>query len=87
MLRTPQLTKTHLGEGVLITRSDIIGIFDIEKTSANVTTKDFLRHLGKKAVTITYDMPKSFLVTTDKVYISKLATGVVKKRCSSYHLS
>ncbi|MDR0903823.1 MAG: DUF370 domain-containing protein [Ruminococcus sp.] len=75
------MTKIHLGEGVLVTRNDIVGIFDIEKTSANNSTRDYLRHLGKKAVTITYDMPKSFLVTTDKVYISKLATGVLKKKC------
>jgi hypothetical protein len=70
----------HLGEGVFVKRDDVIGVFDIEKTSANPDTREFLRKLGRSAVTITYDMPKSFLVTKDKTYISKLAAGVMKRK-------
>jgi hypothetical protein len=72
------LRRIHLGEGVFINTDDIIGLFDIEKVSANTDTREFLRHLGKNAVTITYDMPKSFLVTREKTYISKLAPAVIK---------
>jgi hypothetical protein len=70
--------RVHLGESVFISDSEVIGVFDIEKTSANADTREFLRKLGKKAVTITYDMPKSFIVTGEKTYISKLAPGVLK---------
>jgi hypothetical protein len=80
MSKTATLKRIHLGEGVLVTRDDVVGIFDIERTSANINTKNYLRALGKKAVTITYDMPKSFLVTADKTYISKLAPEILRKR-------
>jgi hypothetical protein len=72
--------RIHLGEGVFINHDDIVGIFDIERTSANTDTRDYLRHLGKKAVTITYDEPKSFLVAGDKTYISKLAPLILKNK-------
>ncbi|MDR0974546.1 MAG: DUF370 domain-containing protein [Ruminococcus sp.] len=75
MLKTAR--RIHLGEGVFITDTDIVGIFDIEKTSSNKDTKNFLRHLGRKTITITYDMPKSFLVTSDKTYISKLSPRIL----------
>jgi hypothetical protein len=80
MSKTVKLKRIHLGEGVLVTTDDVVGIFDIERTSENTDTKNYLRHLGKKAVTITYDMPKSFLVTADKTYISKLAPEILKRR-------
>jgi hypothetical protein len=73
-----KLMRIHLGEGVFVSDSEVIGVFDIEKTSANTDTREFLRHLGRKAVTITYDMPKSFVVTGEKTYILKLAPGVLK---------
>jgi hypothetical protein len=71
-----------LGEGVFIGTNDIVGIFDIEKTSANHTTREFLRHLGKNAVTITLEaMPKSFVVTNSKTIISQLSPAIIKGRC------
>jgi hypothetical protein len=77
--------RIHLGEGVFLSDNDIVGIFDIERTSVQKDTVEFLRKLGRRAVTITYDLPKSFLVTGEKTYISKLATGVLKKKCSTWN--
>jgi hypothetical protein len=79
------MKRIHLGEGVFVTDTDIVGIFDIERTSARRDTVEYLRGLKKRAVTITYDMPKSFLVTGEKTYISKLATGVLRKKCSTWN--
>jgi hypothetical protein len=79
------LRRIHLGEGVYVTDREIVGIFDIERTSASADTKNYLRKLGKKAVTITYDMPKSFLVSGEKTYISKLSTGVLRGKCSTWN--
>jgi hypothetical protein len=72
------MNRIHLGEGVFISDIETVGIFDIERTSTKNDTKNFLRSLGRNAVTITYDMPKSFLVTTDKTYISKLSPAILK---------
>jgi hypothetical protein len=74
------MRRIHLGEGVFISDTDTVGIFDIEKTSARADTKSFLRSLGRNAVTITYDMPKSFLVTKEKVYISKLSPAILYRK-------
>jgi hypothetical protein len=70
----------YLGEGVFVKNSDIIGIFDIERCSASAVTREYLAALGKRAVTITYEMPKSFVVSADKTYISQLMVKTLKKR-------
>jgi hypothetical protein len=75
-----KIHRIHLGEGVFISDTDTIGIFDIERTSTRSDTKNFLRSLGRNAVTITYDMPKSFLVTADKTFISKLSPAILNRK-------
>ena len=79
----------HLGSDVVIHEEDIIGIFDIENTSVSKYTKEFLREKQQdgSVITITYEMPKSFVVTVkddrEKVYLSQLAPATLKKRGES----
>jgi hypothetical protein len=75
-----KMHRIHLGEGVFISDTDTVGIFDIERTSTKADTKNFLRSLGRNAVTITYDMPKAFIVTRDKTYISKLSPAILNRK-------
>ena len=80
----------HLGEETVVRMKDIIGIFDIENTSISKHTKDFLAgsEKGGRVVTVSYEMPKSFVVCEDdggdggeeKVYISQISTATLKKR-------
>jgi hypothetical protein len=70
----------YLGEGVFIKNSDIIGIFDIEKCSTSAVTREYLAALGKRAVTITYEMPKSFIAAGERTYISQLSPKTLKTR-------
>jgi hypothetical protein len=70
----------YLGENVFVKNSEIIGVFDIERCSASAVTREYLAALGKRAVTITYEMPKSFVITKDKTYISQLMAKTLKKR-------
>ncbi|MDR0991398.1 MAG: DUF370 domain-containing protein [Ruminococcus sp.] len=70
----------YLGEEVYVKNSEIIGIFDIERCSTSAVTREYLAALGKRAVTITYEMPKSFVVSRDKTYISQLMIKTLKKR-------
>ena len=76
----------HLGEETVVRMKDIIGIFDIENTSISKHTKDFLARSekGGRAVTVSYEMPKSFVVCEsdgeEKVYISQISTATLRKR-------
>ncbi len=77
----------HVGNDVVIRHKDIIGIFDLENTSVSKYTKEYLRsnEKGRKVITVTQDIPKSFVVTSDtrkkeKIYLSLLAPRTLKKR-------
>lgn len=58
----------HLGQEVVIRTQDIIGIFDLEKTSVSKRTKEFLVEAAHRdeVVTVSYEMPKSFILTGQK---------------------
>ncbi len=73
-----------LGGEVSVYSKDIIGIFDIEECSVSRTTADFLNSCQKRSqiVNISEDMPKSFIVTTDKTYISNVSNNTIRKRAN-----
>lgn len=80
----------HLGKDVVVRHRDIIGIFDMEKTTVSRKTKDFLSHATKagQVVTVSYDLPKSFIVVRQEngghmVYISQISAATLKKRAGS----
>lgn len=77
----------HLGNDVLINTKNVIGIFDIEKSSISKHTKDYLGNAEKmnRIVNVSYELPKSFIVCLDEdynetVYISQISTATLKKR-------
>ena len=77
----------HMGDNFCVNDEDIIGIFDIENTSANETTRNFLRCAGerKSVEYLSYEMPKSFIVCSQKdkkeiIYISRIAVSTLRKR-------
>ena len=76
----------HLGSDTVVRSGDIIGVFDIENTSVSKNTREFLAGAGKRknAVTVSYDMPKSFTVAVERgkerVYISALSSAAILKR-------
>lgn len=79
----------HLGNETVIQIRDIIGIFDIEKTSTGQITRDFLRNAEKSLLitNVTDKLPKSFVVTQGKtearVYISQISAATLQKRAES----
>lgn len=80
----------HLGNDIIVNEKDIIGVFDLEKSSVSKYTKDFLANATKqgRVINCTDEMPKSFVVTldrelTERVYISQLACGTLKKRANN----
>ena len=84
----------HLGSGVVVRASGLVGIFDIERTTSTVRTREFLAASEKKkeVVTVGDDFPKSFAVFSEKgknrTYISQISAATLKKRViSGYKLS
>lgn len=74
----------HLGEEVVVLESDIVGIFDLEKCSLSKDTRAFLSSStkNKRVINVSYEMPKSFIITNNNVYISQISTQTLKKRLS-----
>lgn len=78
----------HLGQEVVVKTADIIGIFDLEKTSTSKRTKDFLVSATKRkeVITVSYEMPKTFIITKNQektnVYISQISSTTIKKRAN-----
>lgn len=80
----------HIGENVSVLGSDIIGIFDIDKTTTKGETRNFLSNSEQKgtSTTISNDMPKSFIVVSDKdnkkikqnIFISPISASTLYQR-------
>jgi hypothetical protein len=71
-----------LGGDVTVKSDDVIGIFDIEECSVSRTTAEYLSFCQKngRIVNVSEDMPKSFIVCTDKTYISNVSNDTINKR-------
>ena len=76
----------HLGGDDVISQEKIIGIFDLENTTLSKKTLDFLSccEKRKEVINVSYEMPKSFILTNDKnknkVYISQISPATLSKR-------
>jgi len=72
----------HLGEDTVINSKNIIGIFDMDTSTVNKATRDYLSKAEKekRLIYVNYDFPRSFIVTEDKIYVSPLNTNTLLKR-------
>ena len=72
----------HIGEGTLVRSRNLIGFFDLDGAGGEIT-KEFLRTSEKEGVSelITTDIPRSFVLTDEKVYVTRLSTAALKGRC------
>ena len=69
------------GESTVCSK-DVIGIFNIEECSVSRITADYLNYCQKsgKIVYSSQDMPKSFVVCSDKTYITNVSNSTINKR-------
>ena len=74
----------HLGGNITVRADDVIGIFDIEACSVSRVTAEFLNSCQKKNIVeyTSLDMPKSFIVADNKMYISNVSHSTIVKRIS-----
>lgn len=72
----------HLGDSTVVNTKEIIGIFDMDTSTVNKATRNYLNlaEKNKKIVYVNYDLPKSFVVTNDKIFVCPLNTSTLYKR-------
>lgn len=72
----------YLGGDITVKSKDVIGIFDIEECSVSRTTAEFLNFSQKngRIVNVSKEMPKSFIVTENKTYISNVSNRTIALR-------
>lgn len=76
----------HLGNDVVVNSKNIVGIFDIENTTTGKNTSKILEKATKekRVVTVSYEMPKSFVVCMENgrevIYISQISVATLRKR-------
>lgn len=76
----------HLGSDVVIMKSSIIGIFDLDTSTISKNTRNYLAIAEKegRVVTVSYELPRSFVAAVDNgivtIYISQLSSQTLLKR-------
>ncbi len=77
----------HIGHDTVIIDSEIIGIFDMENTTTEKKTVDYLNNAekcGQVRNVAPYELPKSFIVCEEPkgkvIYISPVSVGTILKR-------
>ncbi|MBO5852391.1 MAG: DUF370 domain-containing protein [Clostridia bacterium] len=78
----------HLGESTIVRKKDIVGIFDLDTTTVMKSSRNYINKAEKekRAVTVSYELPKSFVVVTQKgsknqkIYISQLSSKALENR-------
>lgn len=77
-----KIMYVSLGSDVSVLKTDIIGVFDIEKTSVVKSVNDFLGYCQRnnKIYYVSLEMPKSFVVCKELVYITNISADTIRKR-------
>ncbi len=72
----------YLGGDTAVKTDRIIGIFDMDTSTVNKATRDYLSKAEKekRIVYVNYELPKSFIVCEDKIYVCPLNTATLLKR-------
>ena len=84
----------HLGNDVVVRKSDVVGIFDLDNTSQSALTRRYLAAAEKNGSVVNaagLELPKSFVVCAENgkqtVYLSQLNSSTLLKRSESEQLS
>ena len=76
----------HIGEGKIIDKEKIIGVFDLETTSTSKRTREFLRNSEKKGIVknVSEEIPKTYIICKkngeERVYITQISPKTLLKR-------
>lgn len=72
----------NIGGDKFLFCNDIVGVFDFDNTTQSKKTRDFLFRSEKenKSENAVTDIPHSFVVTKEKVYIAQASSQTINKR-------
>jgi hypothetical protein len=70
----------HIGEDLNIRAKDIISILDKESANQSDLVEEFLNFHKERVINLSKNPFKSVIITYDKVYLSPIASGTLKKR-------
>lgn len=72
----------NIGADKMVFCRDIIGVFDLDNTTTSKITRSFLQKCEKdeKSESAVTDIPHSFVVTGDRVYIAQASSQTIYKR-------
>ncbi|MED3561112.1 extracellular matrix regulator RemB [Bacillus xiapuensis] len=77
----------HIGEDLNIRARDIISILDKESAKSSEMVGEFLHQHEDKVINLSKNPYKSVVITSDKIYLSPIASGTLKKRSSQKNQS
>lgn len=72
----------HLGGETIVPKKDIIAILDYKK-GFSVINKEFMKTAGEEGFILSISesgKEKSYIITSDKIYISPISCSTLKKR-------
>ena len=72
----------HIGAGSVLRDREVIGFFDMDGKWDSEVTKDFLKRYDKGGRTVTAgdDLPRSFVLTDDRLVFTHISTSALKSR-------
>lgn len=80
----------YLGQDMVVQKSEVLGVFDLDNTTYSGITRKFLSRADKegRVVDVSGELPKSFVLCCGKgrkakegtVYLSQLASATLLKR-------
>lgn len=73
----------HIGGECTVSDKFIVGIFDFDGTTQEHSeTRIFLRHAEEndRVEIVSPDIPRSFVVTLDRVYITPISVSTLRRR-------
>lgn len=79
----------HLGQSAMVSDRDVIGLFDLDNTTASHITRKFLERAEKEGrlESLTDDIPKTFVVCgtrkQSKIYFSQLSSATLRGRAEN----
>ena len=79
----------HLGKGTVVSKTEIVAIFDLDITSQSHLTRKYLSMAEKsgQVVNVSEDIPKSFVVCERNgkrtLYLSQMSSATLLKRADA----
>jgi len=80
----------QLGQSIVVPENDVIGIFDLDNTTASHITRRFLSEAEKsgRVISVSDELPNSFVVCDgtggQKIYLSVLSSQTLLKRSEKF---